>query len=372
LEGVVRVLHILNSPGVGGIEKLTVDFVKTSSFLNKDIINDILFVGRNDGDMTAVFEALECNIFFGKLSSGYDINFRKLYKINSIFQMYDILHIHTFNPFVAFFALISKKKIVYTEHGNFGFGREIKPFESVKFFLLKFFLHVRVDRCIYNSQFTKKIADSRFGPLRRNKGGVIYNGIELINPNDVLDHPNYKNIDLQGKYIVGTISRLAGFKRVDRLIKSFYLFQKDKENVLLLIVGNGILTNELKSLVKELGVQKKVLFIGYQQDTLSWIKTMSVCVFASSNEPFGLVAIEAMSMNKPVIVFRDGGGLVETVGNLSQDDVVKSKANAVERLEYYYDLFNKNDLEKFNSITVANQFSIIKMTHKVLKVYKQL
>ena len=365
----MRVLHVLGSPNIGGIEKLALDFIQSCN-LRTNILNGVLFTHGEDGDMLNFFFQLGCETSLGKLSSGYDFNLGKLRVIKKLFSNYDILHIHTFSPFIALLATKSGKKIVYTEHGNFGFGREWKPSDSIKKLLLKKFLHHKVNHCIYNSQFTKQIADKRYGTLANNKSTVVYNGIKLVDPKNVSNLKGYAFVEFEGKYIVGTVSRFAGFKRIDRLIRSFFVFQLNKKDVLLLLVGDGSLTSNLQQLVKEFGMESKVIFTGYQCNPLSWMKTMDVCMFPSNKEPFGLVAIEAMSMDKPVIVFGDGGGFIETVGNFSTDDLAENEEYAAKRLEYYYEQYKNNEALTISPLMKAKQYSIEKMVDKIIKIYK--
>ena len=47
-------------------------------------------------------------------------------------------------------------------------------------------------------------------------------------------------------FIVGTCSRLAGFKRVDRLINSFQFLKKFEDKIVLLIVGDGVEKDNLE------------------------------------------------------------------------------------------------------------------------------
>ena len=365
----MKILQILGSPQIGGIEKLALDFI-TACSKKKEITNGVLFVLGKDGPMLESFIQQKCEVVLGELSSGYDFNPGKLRKIAKLFSVYDILHIHTFNPFIAWLASKSGKKIIYTEHGNFGFGRKRKLLDFTKEEMLKHFLHTKVDHCIYNSQFTKVIADERYG-LLENKGSVIHNGVLIIDPKDIIRMKRYGSIEFEGKYIIGTISRFAGFKRIDRLVRAFSLFQENKKDVLLLLVGDGPLAPILYKLVKELGIVDKVVFTGYQTNPLAWHKTMNICVFPSNNEPFGLVAIEAMSMGKPVIVFKDGGGFVETVGHYCTNDIVQTENDMVNRIQFYYDQGQRDQIDD-SRVKWAKQYSIERIVEKIIGVYRTI
>jgi glycosyltransferase involved in cell wall biosynthesis len=60
----------------------------------------------------------------------------------------------------------------------------------------------------------------------------------------------------------------------------------------------------LGSLVAQLGMEKHVRFLGFQDDIPSFLHAIGVFAFASRSEGFGQVVIEAMAAGKPVVVSR--------------------------------------------------------------------
>jgi glycosyltransferase involved in cell wall biosynthesis len=85
-------------------------------------------------------------------------------------------------------------------------------------------------------------------------------------------------------------------------------------NVWLLIVGadalevhGGSFTEELKALVRELGVAERVVFTGGRSDIPQIMASCDVFTLPSFEEPFGLVFLEAMAMQKPVVAIGNGG-----------------------------------------------------------------
>jgi glycosyltransferase involved in cell wall biosynthesis len=71
---------------------------------------------------------------------------------------------------------------------------------------------------------------------------------------------------------------------------------------------------QISSLVKGLGIDRKVMFTGFVDDeTLRRLQTCAdVSVVPSLFEPFGIVALEAMAAKSPVVV-SDTGGLGEII-----------------------------------------------------------
>ena len=74
------------------------------------------------------------------------------------------------------------------------------------------------------------------------------------------------------------------------------------------IVGTGNMEGELKALAAQLGLGERVRFNGFQQEPLDWMRR-AACVVVPSfwQEPYGLVAAEAVALGRPVVAFAIGG-----------------------------------------------------------------
>jgi L-malate glycosyltransferase len=326
----LKIIHCIGSLGFGGIERLVYDLVSQQN-QRKDA-ETAIGVCKLKGEFNDPFEKLSTQLIDFKLNSGFDLNPVKISKIYKSFRKFDIVHLHGFHISVALAALWAGKKIVYTEHGNFGFGRHIKTSDKVSFFLRKlFFKHPRVYICC-NSKFTKSYVETNFYKGQRLK--LIYNGSTL----DTAVDEDLK-LNLKQKYsdnlVVGTSSRLAGFKRVDRLISVFSEYLKINPKSLLVIVGEGVERQNLELQVSDLKIEDHVIFEGYKQEVASYQSVFDVCVFPSINEPFGLVAVECLSKKKPVLVFKDGGGITEIINRFQPVDVCLDAKTMLNRLDYY-------------------------------------
>jgi len=367
----IKVLHVLWSANFGGIQRLVLDLTSAQS-VNPKMQAEILF-GKEEGigEFLNAFQEAELKYYFLGLKSGFDFSPWKYLKAIRIFQSYDILHFHVFNPMIAVAAVLSGRKIVYTFHGVFGFGRKRKKTERLNEYAEKIFVNRFVDYATFNSIFSKRIAQQRFG-LHRVENSVIYNGSRILPASTVPKFSERKVWEqIKGKFIVGTSSRFAGFKRIDRLIKAFFDFQKEKDAVLLL-VGDGALKSQLQNMVQKIQLSEKTIFTGYKKNVREYINLMDICVFPSENEPFGLVAVEALSLGKPTIVFKDGGGIAEVVAGLSEDDIVDDISQLVERLNFYY--YNREEIEKNieKRVECAKKFDINNMAKEFEIVYRNV
>ena len=88
----------------------------------------------------------------------------------------------------------------------------------------------------------------------------MYNGISQNHSEEnrgQVDPGIYKKIE--NKFVIGTSSRFAGFKRIDRLIDGFHKCGRFDESVLLL-VGDGILIDNLKEQVINLEIENQLMY----------------------------------------------------------------------------------------------------------------
>ena len=116
-----------------------------------------------------------------------------------------------------------------------------------------------------------------------------------------------------------SVSRLFAQKGQRELLRALALVKDEVPDVKLLVVGADALevhgssfTEELKVLARELGIAERVVFTGERSDIPQIMAACDVFTMPSFEEPFGLVFLEAMAMQKPVVSL-DNGGTPEVV-----------------------------------------------------------
>ena len=131
---------------------------------------------------------------------------------------------------------------------------------------------------------------------------VIYNGTKISNKLSELK-VNEKII----KFI--TVGRLASWKNIDSIIKSMSILKNKNIDFELLIVGSGPLESDLKNLVKELELEKQVIFTGQKTATqlADYYKKSEIYIQASGYEGLPHVLLEAINYNLTLISTPIGG-----------------------------------------------------------------
>ena len=119
-----------------------------------------------------------------------------------------------------------------------------------------------------------------------------------------------RSLGLQGKHVLLMISRLAGWKRVDRGITCVadLIHKRRRRDVVLLILGEGAKRNQLEELARNLGLSDAVRFMGGVSHSEVYRYFMIADVFLSLYDVsnLGNPLIEAMRFGKPVVTLRDG------------------------------------------------------------------
>ncbi|WP_373056265.1 N-acetyl-alpha-D-glucosaminyl L-malate synthase BshA [Zunongwangia sp. H14] len=172
--------------------------------------------------------------------------------------------------------------------------------------------------------------------------------------------------------IITHVSNFRKVKRIDDVVKIFFEIQK-KIKSKLMMVGEGPEKEMAEELVKELGIQDKVLFLGESHEIDKILCFSDLFLLPSEKESFGLAALEAMVNGVPVISTNTGGlpeVNVEGVSGFLNDvgDVQKMAANAI------YILEDKERLRKFkeNAHREAEKFDINMVVPQYEALYQGL
>lgn len=107
--------------------------------------------------------------------------------------------------------------------------------------------------------------------------------------------------------VIGAVTRFHPVKGIRYLVDAFARLSRQYPRVRLILVGQGPEEERLHRQVRELGVEDRVIFAGFQRDVQRFVKLFSVSVVPSLEEGFGLVALESLALGVPVVASRLGG-----------------------------------------------------------------
>jgi glycosyltransferase involved in cell wall biosynthesis len=220
--------------------------------------------------------------------------------------------------------------------------------------------------------------------LPRQKIITIYNGIELQkrwNPELI------RNVDLRadfgvpaGKPIVGYLGRLNKGKGLHYILEAFSRLAEDFPEWHLVFVGKAVgeqeqaYAQELRVTAEEYHLQNRVYFVGYRTDAPAVMSTFSLLVNASEFESLGMVMVEAMAMERPVIGPGTGGvkEIIESgrCGELYEPGNSKDLTIKLRRL--MCDSRMRLDMGKQGRQIVLRKFNLDLMAGQVLAVFRDV
>ena len=132
---------------------------------------------------------------------------------------------------------------------------------------------------------------------------LVYYGFEKDISTNAADLGLITNImnGQSSNYKIGTIGRLVPQKDYPTLFNAFSNVLKSVPNVDLYVVGEGYLQKDLIKLIKSLGINGKVHWLGKTEHVKEFLSKIDLFILPSKYEGFGLVLLEAMVAKKPII-----------------------------------------------------------------------
>jgi N-acetyl-alpha-D-glucosaminyl L-malate synthase BshA len=138
---------------------------------------------------------------------------------------------------------------------------------------------------------------------------VIYNFIDADFYQRTPDEGLRKEIAPDGEHIIVHISTFRPVKRITDCIEVVARIHRAGIKVKLVMCGDGPEREEAEALAARLSVSNCVMFVGQQPQALikQYLSIANLLLLPSQTESFGLVALEAMACEVPVIATRVGG-----------------------------------------------------------------
>lgn len=211
-------------------------------------------------------------------------------------QKNDIL-ICNLNTDVRTIGLLAKLRgtpVILARHGLLSYHKKRWRYKISAQYIL--------DGIITNSK-TIKTTYADYGWFDEKFVKVIYNGITI--PDHVVPYDFSKRFP--GKKVIYSAGRLAEQKGFVYLIDAAAILQKNRNDLLFAISGEGKLESELKQQVANLGLENSFIFLGLSADIYPYLKGCDLFVLSSLFEGMPNVVMEAMAMQKAVVATNVNG-----------------------------------------------------------------
>ena len=344
--------------------------------------NQLLILARNQ-----VSQGFEVEVFYLKGKPELKAKFENVgVKVNSLLVNQPFIYqvtkfrkflrtnespVHTHLPQAELVASLAckKKKFIISRHNFEPFWPNKPKLFSV---LLSRFTSSRasggiaISNAVKNYLLVAKEIDSNF------KISVVYYGFDqdesdLLEFNEIMD----EKLNSTKNFKLGTIGRLVPGKNYPTMLKAVAKIASVAPTIKFFIVGGGSSEQELIKMSKDLKIEDNVIWLGRTEHIREILSKIDLFIFASKGEGFGLVLLEAMLANKPILA-ANNSAIPEVLGSnykglFSTDDYVLLSEKIIDLM---------NDQTKFESLVSSyteqvKLFDPVDMAANVLKVYKE-
>lgn len=343
------VVYSLSNGGLGRVvANSTFMFTKMGFEVHLYVVNSHI-----DFPYQAVLHSFKSNLSsnVGKIKVYYKI-YKSIRKNN-----FDLIIDHRYK--LSFISEVFWQKIIYSNqkvinyiHSSF-LGSYL--FNSIN--KNKFLFKDRLFICV--SKGIESKVNQRFPIL---KTISIYNFISITNED---------SFQINQPYII-TVGRLdiSNVKQIDVLLYCYAKSILPIKGIKLVVIGDGVLKNDLVSLAKKLNIEDLVEFKGFLPNPYPYIKNALFTTLTSKYEGLPTILIESLMLGTPVVAYDCDSGPKEIIqheinGLLVENQNNESFVSEMNRLITDEDLYQKI---KSNTVQSASLFS----NQNILKEWKKL
>ncbi len=207
--------------------------------------------------------------------------------------------------------------------------------------------------------------------LPEKRGHVVHNGVDLgrFAPVPVEEAKQRQGWDTN-QFVFGVFGRLSAEKGQQTAIEALFLMKQEGADARLVLAGTGDDRHDLERSARALSIAGSVVFAGFVEDVTPLMQACDAVVAPSLKEGFGLAAVEAMALERPVVA-SDVGGLPEIIvpgktGHLFAPGDPDALARALSELAA--DRSNAESLGRRGRKRVEERFDQKKQFREVLEI----
>jgi len=218
-------------------------------------------------------------------------------------QEFDLIHAHDWLAYPAGIAAKNRsaKPLVIHVHAT-EFDRSGGNVNPLVYAIEREGMEV-ADRIITVSNLTRNTVIEKYG-IDPGKVTTVYNAVEPLSP----EERDWYKKGIREK-IVTFMGRITHQKGPEYFVEAAGLVLRKMHNVRFVMAGSGDMMDSMVEHAARLGISDKFHFTGFLRgdDVYRMLHISDVFVMPSVSEPFGIVPLEAMQANVPVIISRQSG-----------------------------------------------------------------
>lgn len=300
------IVYIITKLELGGAQKVCLSLfnhfsTKTATWLISGTQGPLVETIKDKKNVT-LLPSLKRSINILDLRAFYDIYLT----LRTLKKNYQTVTVHTHSTkagylgrWAAWCAGIPKR--IHTVHG-FGFH----PYQSKTGYAIAFLLEW-ITSFITTSYICVSSYDSMIGlkkiPFFAQKQSLIRAAINK----DCFTPATQTSLKNKHHFTFGTISCFKKQKNIFDLLNAFYSVYQKNNTVRLEVIGDGVLTSDIKKWILDHTMQDVITLHGWQQDVTTIVHTWHAFVLSSLWEGLPCSLVEARSLKLPVICYNVGG-----------------------------------------------------------------
>ncbi len=344
----MRFLHICHSMKYGGITSFVKSLIETNK--SQEAGHDVLIWKISDHQSVLSKNFIDISKSTNKTKD-----------LELVAQKYDKVLFHSVPPFMLKTIYHLRHKSYIFQHG-LTFGNKL-PGALINALIYLVTIHIFGLKIICSSEYAFIKLKRRLVFVFPKNIIIIPFGINLGN-RLVIKAKNKENNNL----VLGTASHLIEQKRIGNILNAIELL-KHNERITFKIAGTGPLEHDLKQ--QACLIQNNLIsieFLGEVKNMLDFYDSIDLFILPSKGESFGLVVLEALARNVPVIVYSDSGTCVDFIQPgingfvVENDKELSSKISELAGNITYNKLIEntlRSDLSKFDIRNTSIDLSLI-------------
>ena len=280
------------------------------------------------------------------------LKLKKFLRLKKIINKNNYTHIIDFRIRTNFFlemlfsSFYANECVFYTVHSAITNFYLPKPKKISKYIYSKTQKNIMVAKSVQEKYIPYKIKNTM----------VIYNPIDVNKNKELAEEflPKYAN------YFLAVGSMNNNIKQFDELINTFKNSNLYKKNYHLVILGKGVLKENLQMLIQSFQLENYVHLLGWMPNPFPYYKNAICTINCSKEEGFSNVITESLSVGTPVIAFKNVSGIEEIIthnynGILLENQDFNQLKTFLENIESN---FNVLDNCRKNTISSVNHLDL--------------
>jgi glycosyltransferase involved in cell wall biosynthesis len=301
----MRIVEVITSADWGGAQRHVYDLALGLKARGHEVV---VLYGR-EGSLSALLRAadIEANplpLLTRAIRPWQDFHALRELRQEIFSLRPDVVHVHSSKAGVLVRVALRAREIpvVYTIHGLVYLNERMVVCKRTFYRLVEWALLPRARATITVSQCDFH-ALARSSRSRRTHLVHIANGIAALPALPLPEEP-----------VIGTVARFTEEKALDLLLEAVARIRAVVPAVRLLLVGDGPLRPALEQQARDLALDDRTQFVGFQTDVVPWLAHMRIFALTSVKEGMPYALLEAISAERIVVASNVGG--VQELGTI--------------------------------------------------------